>query len=127
VVTTELLSIISEADLQQRFVPKSLVSIVYKQGWKRMAKHLYCHWRRSLYGMNYPASFLSSTRLSLFNRGISIAFGQTCGGGETKAVYKDGNGCIKNRILLPKRTSDRRQKWIASDAWLFPVAVVVAY
>lgn len=94
------------------------ISIVYKQGMEKNGKSPLMLTGYGSYGMNYPASF-SSTRLSLLNRGITIALAHIRGGAEMgRKWYEDGKFLHKKNtfsdfIACAEHLID--QKWTASD------------
>ena len=94
------------------------ISIVYKQGMEKNGKTPLMLTGYGSYGMNYPASF-SSTRLSLLNRGITIALAHIRGGAEMgRKWYEDGKFLHKKNtfsdfIACAEHLID--QKWTASD------------
>lgn len=94
------------------------ISIVYKQGMEKNGKTPLMLTGYGSYGMNYPASF-SSTRLSLLNRGITIALAHIRGGAEMgRKWYEDGKFLHKKNTFSDFIACAEHlieQKWTASD------------
>jgi len=79
------------------------------------------------YGMNYPASF-SSTDFRCLTVGIAIALAHIRGGGNGAQVVGMVNYCIKKNTFSDFiACAEHRSKMDSERAWLFPVAVQVAY
>ena len=94
------------------------ISIVYKKGIQKNGKNPLFLTGYGSYGASYPASF-SSTRLSLLNRGITIAIAHIRGGGEMgRKWYENGKFLHKKNTFTDFIACAEHliaQKWTSSD------------
>ncbi len=94
------------------------ISIVYKKGIQKNGNNPLFLTGYGSYGASYPASF-SSTRLSLLNRGITIAIAHIRGGGEMgRKWYENGKFLHKKNTFTDFIACAEHliaQKWTSSD------------